>query len=252
MHRSCSRRSGPRRCRVVPEVGYPGGDLPLRLRRERRQPSVRGIDHQRGPVVEVAVGQPELVVVAGGGVAGREVVRIAEGGDEDAVGERRVALAAGEELRVARLQPGQLLVGQRRLVAQDLRTLQRRGGVVGPHALQVRPAGRGARHGPLLFLRRLRLTGQRDHQQSLPRLLRRSRSVRLVTDSSPASPVRIPVTWNYMVRARRARPHRRMRCRPTRYARPSRAARVRVGLRMPAEWGYPAVEQAYAFIVRLI
>jgi len=155
---------GPGRSGVVGEMGDPCVDLPLRLRREGRQPSVRGIDDQRGPIVELAVDQPELVVVAGGRVARREVVRIAEGGDEDAVGERRVALAAGEELRVARLQPGQLLVGQGGLVAQDLRTLQRRGGVVGPHALQVGPSVRRARHGPLLLLRPARRRNHRHRQ----------------------------------------------------------------------------------------
>ena len=111
------------------------------------RPSGR-IDDQRGSVVEVALDEPELIVVAGPGIVrvdvgdpgqGRQGQLIAEHGIEAV---RRHVGGGGSER-------GKLLVGQAGLARPRRGPLERRGIVVRPDALQVRIAIRGAGNAPL-------------------------------------------------------------------------------------------------------
>jgi hypothetical protein len=77
------------------------------FRHDRRHAPVRRIGDQRGAIVEVALDQPERVVVAGGDVERRRLVflHILQHRFEDGVAERGVAVA-GE--RSARSAPSEL------------------------------------------------------------------------------------------------------------------------------------------------
>ena len=89
-----------------------GGRASRRGRRERRDSSVGRVSNQGRPVVEDAIGQPELVVVAGSTVARRELVGIGQERDEQLVAERGVAVAV-EQPRRACFQRRDLRFGQR-------------------------------------------------------------------------------------------------------------------------------------------
>ena len=151
MAAKCSRRASARRCAS-------GG--------ERRQPAGRRVHHQRGAVVEVPVDHPELVVVSGRAVSVLERVLVADRRGEDTVAERGVAVSRAEDLRVTLPGPGQLLLRQLGLVAQRLRALQRRRGVVRPDPLQVGPAVSRAGQHPRFGLGGLRETGAGRQRES--------------------------------------------------------------------------------------
>ena len=78
------------------------GPLFLRLGRQRRKPSIRRVGNQRRSVVEISVSDPELVVVAGRGIAGGELLRARHDGVENIVTEGGITIA-GEQVGSLRL-----------------------------------------------------------------------------------------------------------------------------------------------------
>ena len=120
--------------------------------RQWRDASVRRVDDERGAGVQLPLDQPERVVVAGSGIELAEA-RIAQHLLDQQIAEQVAGLLALAQLGQARLEIRQLLAGQRLLACQRLRAFQRRRGVVGPDALQVRLAVRGARCRPARLLR---------------------------------------------------------------------------------------------------
>ena len=119
-------------------------------RRQRRVLAIRRIGNERRAVVPLAVGHPELVVVAGARVVGHLLECTLVPGVEHQlheVSENRVA-ALIDELLSRSLQFLQLSVGQRGLVFPLRGTRHRRDAVVAPHALQIGMAIRQARHFP--------------------------------------------------------------------------------------------------------
>jgi len=113
----------------------PDLDLRLAFGRQRRELPVRRIDDERRPAVADHVGavvQPEVVVPAHGDPAAPGRQRL--GSD---LARLEQPLAPGGRRR---LELGRFLLGQKRLVAQPLRALERRLGAEVPHALQVGPS----------------------------------------------------------------------------------------------------------------
>ena len=146
---------------------------PLAFVRHLRKPAVRRVLDERRAVVEPAIDEPELVVVAGpfrvilGDAVARLIVGpVGERGAEHALAEGRIGLAV-EELGSASGERRHLFVGQERRVGQLFRPLQRRRRVARPDALQIRMAVRRARHGPGV-VGRLGRRRRRQGQQAGP------------------------------------------------------------------------------------
>ena len=125
-----------------------------RARRERREAAVRRVDDERRAIVEDALGQPALVVVARLRVAGAELRLAVERRQDQFVGEERIA-AVHQRLDLL-LQVGQLRVGHRRASRELRGALERRHVVVRPHALHVGAAVGHPWHRPV----RPRLSGR--------------------------------------------------------------------------------------------
>src|SRR5262249_42898197 len=78
-------------------VDLKAGPSFLRLGRQRRKPSIRWVRNQRCSVIEISVGDPELVVVAGRHVAGGELLRPRHNGVENIVTKGGITVA-GEQI----------------------------------------------------------------------------------------------------------------------------------------------------------
>ena len=147
-------------------VGGGGAEPLARLRGHRGDAAVRRIDHQRGAVVEVPLGDPELVVVAGRGVVGGRLHPL-DGRQHELVAEQRVAVA--DRVGGRHPQRRQLLLAEGLAARPRLGALERRDVVVGPDPLQVGTTVGGAGRGPF----RTRLGGRlpaagRDHRGQNP------------------------------------------------------------------------------------
>ncbi len=108
----------------------------LRLGRFGRDSAVRRIDDERRPVVDVAAGQPEAVVVAGLRIVRSRLLLAVEHIEDQLVSEQGVPLRLQLPAR-----PFELLdfgVGQDGLVRPRSGALQRGDAVVRPHALEIR------------------------------------------------------------------------------------------------------------------
>ena len=114
---------------------------------ELRDPPIGRVDDERGPVVELPLDEPERVVVAGDDVEVLEL-GIAQRLLNEPVAEQIASLFVVTEPLDTRGEIGQLLVGERGLARQLLRSFHRRRAVVRPDALQVRLAIRCARRRP--------------------------------------------------------------------------------------------------------
>jgi hypothetical protein len=110
----------------------------LRRGGHRRNVSPRRIDDERGSsIVPIALDHPELVVVAGAGIVRPGLRNLVQHGEDEAVAELRVTVVLGD-LRRERLQFRDFSLGEPFLAFPLLRALERRHGVVRPHAVKVR------------------------------------------------------------------------------------------------------------------
>ena len=117
-------------------------------RRHGGQPAVGRIDDERRAVVDVALDQPDLTVVAGGLIEREEFALLVQRGRHEAVAEHGVVtLEHGVDLLFQR---GELRVGELRFALERHGSLQRRCHVVGPDALEIGLAVGGAGRCPLI------------------------------------------------------------------------------------------------------
>ena len=148
-------RQAPVRRQGLPRLALPRGPLVGRGAPRRHAP-VRGIDDERGAVLEPAAAHPELVVAAGRPPAGRLIGgrrllrRFLQRGQrppERRFTEHGIAPDRTVLDRVRRHRR-HLLVGEGGPVAQLFRPLQRRRRVAGPGTAQIGPSVRRARRRP--------------------------------------------------------------------------------------------------------
>ena len=139
----------------------------LRTIGQRRKSPVLGVGDERGSIVELAVHEPEMVVVAGG-VGRFEFVVLAQCGEKDAVAEGSVRVSV-EELSGVSFQVLDFLIGEKLAAFQLFWTFERRRRIMRPHAGQVDMAVRSARGSPRfcpgLRVRFPRLRGDGDDHQ---------------------------------------------------------------------------------------
>ena len=140
--------------------GAHGGGARRRLRREGREPAVARIGDQRRPPARQSLryrrAQPDLVVVVdvvalfARAVAlvlvALELLLVVDFDEGEDFARGRIDARGRERV----LQPGPLLLREELLVGQMVGPLQRREGLGGPVALEIRLPVRQARHGPLL------------------------------------------------------------------------------------------------------